>query len=228
MGSRSSILVLFIVAGILKSQLHAQRSGGDSLHQRMSRVKVPMYTKSTSENDSSQQIIPFIIQQGDTIFISTLANVDISSPRRFWTRSDLLKYMRYRRCAAKVYPYAKEAIRIFSEAQMVSNSLKKRKKKKYLKKLSKQLEKEFETPLKKLSKTEGKVLVKMIERELDTSLFDLIKMTRGKFKAVYWNQSSKLYGYRLKNKYQTGDNSILDIVLQDFDISYDLAENSLN
>ena len=61
----------------------------------------------------------------------------------------------------------------------------------------------------------------MIERELDARMFDLIKNTQGKLKAFYWNQSSKLYGYRLKTGYIVGDNPILDVVLQDFDISYD-------
>jgi len=61
----------------------------------------------------------------------------------------------------------------------------------------------------------------MIERELETPMFDLIKMTQGKLKAFYWNQSSKLYGYRLKTGYNEGDNHILDIVLQDYNISYD-------
>ena len=98
--------------------------------------------------------------------------------------------------------------------------MKKRKRKKYLKSLSKDLTREFEEPLKKLSKTQGKIMVEMIERELGSSLFDLIKMTRGKLNAFYWNQSSKLYGYRLKEVYTVGQNPILDVVLQDFDISY--------
>jgi len=53
-------------------------------------------------------------------------------------------------------------------------------------------------------------------------------MTHGKFKAFYWNQSSKLYGYRLKNPYKEGDNPILDVVLRDFDISYRVPLTSAN
>ncbi len=163
-----------------------------------------------------------LISGGDTLYFANLGNVNISSPRTFESRADYLKYRKYRRYAAKVYPYAKQAIRIFREAEHVTNTMKKRKRKKYLRKLSKELQREFEDPLKKLSKTQGKILVEMIERELETPMFELIKMTQGKLKAFYWNQSSKLYGYRLKHGYTQGQNDILDVVLQDFDISHDI------
>lgn len=164
----------------------------------------------------------------DTLYISALENVNISSPRSFTSKEDYLKYLRYRRYAAKVYPFAQEAIRIFREAQHVTHNMKKRKRKKYLKKLSKELQKEFEDPLTKLSKTQGKIMVKMIEKELKSSMFDLIKMVQGKWKAFYWNQSSKLYGYRLKSGYVEGQNPILDVVLQDFDISYTVKQSELS
>ena len=212
-------MMVFLINGQSKTEV-------DTVHKELSNFTVPGIQDFVRPQDSGLLAVAFINDNGDTILVSSLNNVDISSPRRFSTHQDFKKYIRYKYCAAKVYPLAKEAIRIFTEAQTVSNTLKKRKKKKYLKKLSKELERKFEDPLKKLSKTEGKILVKMIERELETSLYDLIKMTRGKFKAFYWNQSSKLYGYRLKEKYEEGQNSILDLVLQDFDISYDLAEKS--
>ena len=75
---------------------------------------------------------------------------------------------------------------------------------------------------------QGKILVKMIERELDTPMFSLVKSIKGRFTAFYWNQFSKLYGYRLKNGYAEGENPILDIVLQDFDIEYDPATRQIN
>jgi len=133
--------------------------------------------------------------------------------------------MRYRAFAIKVYPYAKEAIKIFRLQEYATRNMKKGKRKKYLKILRKDLENEFEIPLKKLSKTQGKILVKMIERELDTPLYELIKRLNGKWKAFYWNQFSKLYGYRLKTGYRKGENPILDVVLQDLDISYDFPDN---
>ena len=204
--------------------LYGQGSELDSVLNRLREVEVPLTENS---GDTIQKLwvnemwVSALVSDGDTLYIADLGNVNISSPRTFESREDYLKYLRYRRYAAKVYPFAKEAIRIFKEAEYATENLKKRKRKKYLRKLSKELQKEFQDPLKRLSKTQGKILVKMIERELDARMFDLIKNTQGKLKAFYWNQSSKLYGYRLKTGYIEGDNPILDVVLQDFDISYD-------
>ena len=215
------LLFFLLVACVSTAQSHE-----DSVLTKLREVVVP-----SSQEDSVHQIIidghvmSALIDGADTLYFVDLKNVNISSPRTFADRSEYLRYRKYRRYAIKVYPYAKQAIRIFKDAQHASSSLKKRKRKKYMKKLAKELEHEFEEPLKGLSKTQGKILVKMIERELETPMFELIKMTQGKFKAFYWNQSSKLYGYRLKAGYNIGDNHILDIVLQDFDISYDVASS---
>lgn len=199
--------------------------GQDSLDVALSKIQRTklLPTDTIEQIMVNGQLLSALISEGDTLYFANLENINVSSPRSFSNRTDYFKYLKYRRYAAKVYPYAKEAIRIFKEAEYVSSSMKKRKRKKYLRKLSKELEKEFQDPLKGLSKTQGKILVKMIERELDSSMFDLIKMTQGKLKAFYWNQSSKLYGYRLRTGYVLGQNSILDIVLQDFDVSHEIV-----
>jgi len=219
---------LIILSFLLSTNLCAQINE-DSVLSDLRKIKVTLPTaEDTVQNILvNGQVMQALINGSDTLYFVDLKNVNISSPRTFADRSEYLRYLKYRRYATKVYPYAKQAIRIFTEAEQASVDLKKRKRKKYLKKLSKELEKEFEEPLTGLSKTQGKILVKMIERELETPMFDLIKMTQGKFKAFYWNQSSKLFGYRLKTGYIVGDNPILDIVLQDFDISYEYISGQL-
>jgi len=82
--------------------------------------------------------------------------------------------------------------------------------------------KEFEEPLRKLSKTQGYILVKMIERETDRPMHDLIKELRGGLTATYWSTMGKMFGHELKNGYIEGENPILDIVLQDYDISHEV------
>ena len=60
----------------------------------------------------------------------------------------------------------------------------------------------------------------MIEKELDTSFYDLMKSLRGGFTASYWSALSRVYGYQLKNKYTIGEDKILDAVLFDLDVSH--------
>jgi len=169
------------------------------------------------------KVYPVLISEGDTMVLAEIDDVSISSPRKFDNSDDYKRYRKYKYYAAKVYPYALEAIKVYKDINYATKDMSRRKRKKYIKAMNNELKQKFEDPLKGLSKTQGKILVKMIERELDVKIYDVIREFRGRFKAVYWNQSSKLLGYRLKHGYYKGENPILDIVLQDFDISYEVA-----
>ena len=167
------------------------------------------------------QMVKFMIdEQGDTLIIADLQDVSITSPREFGSRREYLRYLQYKRYALKVYPYANDAVRIFREAEEESQGLSKRKRKRYMRKKTQELKDEFEDPLKKLTKTQGRILVKMIENELDTPMYDLIKGIRGSMTASYWNTLSKFYGHRLREKYQAGEDPILDAVLNDLKLEY--------
>jgi hypothetical protein len=162
-----------------------------------------------------------ITEDGDTIIIAEdILYVSITSMRKFSSDEEYRKYRKFRRYANKVYPYAKEAIRIFRELEYADAHLSKKEKKKKIKELNDQLKEEFEAPLKKLTKLQGKIMIKMIERELDEPVYNLIKGLKGRFTAFYWHNFSKLYSYDLKEGYNVGKYPILDAVLQDFDISY--------
>lgn len=217
------INIIFLI--FFMSHLSGQTAFMDAVYRDLRNARGNVGQEKIVQVKMGKKVFSALVQDGDTIIIASLKNVAITSPKSFANQEDYLKYMKYRRYASSVFPYAKEAIRIFREAESETFELKKRKRKKYLRRLSKELETEFENPLKKLSKTQGKIMIKMIERELGESMFDLIKKTNGRFKAAYWNQSSKLYGYRLKEGYVYGHRPILDIVLMDFDISYEVPNN---
>lgn len=168
-----------------------------------------------------ETLVKMIGDNGDTILVAKLDDVSITSPRTFANKDDYKTYLRYRRYAPIVYPYAKQAIRIFRETEMATQEMNKGKRKRYIKKLQKQLKEEFEEPLKKLTKTQGYILQKMIERETGTSLHSSIKDLRGGFTAGYWSTFSRMFGYKLKEGYIEGNDTILDAVLDDFDVSHD-------
>lgn len=170
------------------------------------------------------QIVTAIITETDTFLVADLGDVSVSSLRTFTNKDDYRRYLKYRRYAAKVYPYAAQGIRIFKEMEAATADLSKRKRKKHIKRLQKELKKEFKTPLKKLTRTQGLILVKMIEKELDRPFYSLVKELRGGMTASYWNGLGKLYGYDLKDKYKEGEDPIMDAVLNDFDLSYEVEE----
>ena len=160
-----------------------------------------------------------ITEEGDTLFFSQLTEFQLTGVQNM-NQEEKRLYRKYRRYALKVYPYALDAIKIFKEVEYATNNMTPRKRKKYIKKLSKDLKNEFEDPLRGLTRTQGLILMKMIEKELDTPMYDLIRDLRGKTSSFYWNMTGKIYGYDLKNGYVVGDDKIMDAVLQDFDISY--------
>jgi len=168
---------------------------------------------------------PYVVDDcGDTLIVAQLENVSVSSPEVFDNEDDYKQYRRYRIYAQRAYPYAVDAIRIFRETEYMTQNMNRRERKRYNKNLQKELEEKFEAPLKKMSKTQGKVLIAMIERELDVPIYNLIKDLRGGLTARYWATMAGFYGHKLKQKYTVGDDWILDAVLDDFNVSYDLPE----
>jgi hypothetical protein len=168
------------------------------------------------------QSVIVLVKEGDTVIIADLEKAVVTAPVEFDYTEDRDKYMKYRRYAAVVYPYAVQAIRLYRQLETETKDKSERERKKIVKSLSKRLEDEFEDPLKNLTRTQGLILTKMIERHLDRSFFDVVKELKGGFSAFYWNQLSKRFGYDLKDEYREGADPVMDAVLEDFDIKKDL------
>lgn len=158
---------------------------------------------------------------GDTIILAQLTEVPISSSRTFANADDYRRYRRYRRYAYDVYPYAAEAIRIFRELEEDTDDMSNRKRRRHIKDLQQQLKEEFEDPLKDLTKLQGMILFKMIEKELDTPMYYLIKDLRNGLTAFYWNTIGSLWGHHLKDGYVRGVDPILDMILDDINLTYE-------
>jgi len=171
------------------------------------------------------QVFPFMIDGcGDTVILATLEDVSISSPRQFANSDDYNKYRKYRKFAAEIYPFAVEAVKVFREIEYYTDDMRRRERKKYMKELQKDLKERFEDPLKSLSKTRGLLLIKMVERELQIPIYTLIKELKGGFTATYWSTMGRFYGYHLREGYKPGEDPIMDMVLDDFDVSYQVSK----
>ncbi|HRO07677.1 MAG TPA: DUF4294 domain-containing protein [Saprospiraceae bacterium] len=198
-----------------------------SIHAQQTGIPKPDNTKDVEVTFDGKKYNAIVTPDGDTLMLMNLHDVNIFSTRSFNNDEEYKKYLRMRNYANKVYPYAKEAIRIFRELEYASKYMSKKDKKKKIAELEKELTREFEEPLTNLSKLQGKIMVKMIEKETKQPIYNLIKDLKGTFKAFYWNTFSKLYSYDLKEGYNVGQYPLLDAVLQDFDLSYQI-ENETN
>jgi len=157
------------------------------------------------------------IENGDSTFVMSLRMVKISAPRQFKTPEERRQYYLYMRAARKVYPYALQAIDMYEEIQSATEDMTKRQRRRYIRKEHKELKEDFKEQMKNLSRTEGKVLIKMIEKQMEKPFYTLIKETRGGLTATYWHNLGKLWGYNLKTGYQEGDDPLLDEVFLDYD-----------
>ena len=113
----------------------------------------------------------------------------------------------------KTYPYAKLASEKLVAMNLMMSKLKTEKeKKKYFKIVEHFLTNEFEAKLKKLSRKDGQILVKLINRQTGVTTFELIKDLKSGWKAFWSNNTARLFDINLKTSYQPYD------VLEDFNI----------
>ena len=115
----------------------------------------------------------------------------------------------------KVYPYAQRALAMLREIEDVSGSLDKRRdKKKYIKQLEEEMRQEFEQEIKKMYRSDGRVLIKIIERETGKTFYDIVKDTKSPFTAWTFQLVGKRYGYDLKQGYNPKEEKNLETILQ--------------
>ena len=168
------------------------------------------------------QVVTVWIHNGDTTIIAELEKAVVMPLHSFPDGKEQERYIRYRRYANVVYPYAVHAVRLYNQLQKETEGKTDREKRKLVKKISKSLEDEFEKPLRNLTRTQGLILTKMIERELDRPFYDIVKELKGGFSAFYYNQIGKMNGYKIKDQYQQGEDEIMDMVLDEYDLKKDL------
>ena len=116
------------------------------------------------------------------------------------------EFLLLQRRVYKVYPFAKTAAERLTFLNKNMDKLKSNKeKKKYFKIVESYMENEFKGQLKKLSRKQGQILVKLIYRQTGFTTFDLIKDYKSGWKAFWSNNMAKLFDIQLKTKYEPYD-----------------------
>jgi len=154
------------------------------------------------KQDSTQ--LHYVIIEGDSIPVTSieLNEVLVLPNLNFRDRDARIRYIILRRKTLKVYPYAKLAAERLEALQTRLDQLeRKREKKKYAKVIQKYIEDEFSAELKKLTKTEGQILVKLIHRQTGKTTFELIKELRSGWRAFWFNSTAKVFDISLKKEF---------------------------
>ena len=148
-----------------------------------------------------------------------LDEVVVYQPIKLNSYEEMKKYILLRRRVLKVYPYAQLASERFTTLKERLDQMdKRRQKKRYAKRIEKYLEGEFSEELKKLTRKEGQILVKLIHRETGITPHTLVKTYRNGLRATVYQFTAKLFDIDLKTEFNPSkeqeDMWIEDILLR--------------
>ncbi|MDR5590458.1 DUF4294 domain-containing protein [Christiangramia sp. SM2212] len=158
--------------------------------------------RDTIENDSIEK--RYMIIAGDSIPREAIDLEEVVLLRKlsFDSNNDRKRYLILRRKTRKVYPYAKLASERLVELNSRLDHIKsRRERKKYTKIVQDYIEDEFSAELKKLTRTEGQILVKLIHRQTGITTFELVRELKSGWRAFWYNTTASMFDISLKEEY---------------------------
>lgn len=162
-------------------------------------------TKDYQEKKRDSAETFYYIIAGDSVareFID-LDEVVLLNKLSFNSKLDRRRYLILKRKTRKVYPFAKLAAeRLTTMTSRLKTISKKRDRKRYTKRIQKYIEEEFSEKLKKLTRTEGQILVKLINRQTGRTTFELVKELRTGWRAFWYNTTANMFDISLKESYR--------------------------
>ena len=172
---------------------------------------------SYSQENKYKDLDILIMIKGDSIPSESidLKEITVFPSIEFKNIEDKIKYYIIKRKTLKVYPYAILASKRLTELNKRLPLIKNRaRKKKYTKIVERYIEKEFSDELKKLTRTEGQILIKLVHRETGETVYRLIKKLRNGFRAFSYSSLAKLFNISLKEAYDP-INIVEDVMIED-------------
>jgi hypothetical protein len=165
--------------------------------------------------DGRIQLIGTIVN-GDTIPTVYLVGVEIVAPLSPEAAARQQAYLKLRRDVIRVYPYAKLAsTKLKYINDQVATMTNERQKKRFIKETERELKNQFEQELKKLTMTQGRILIKLIDRETGSSSYSLVKELRGSLQAFFWQGLARLFGSNLKTEYEAeGQDQMIEQIVK--------------
>ena len=160
-------------------------------------------------------LVPVCIYEGDTIPCVQLPTVYIFKPLKFKNDKERMEYYRLVRNVKKVYPIAREINRTILETYEYLQTLPNEKaRQKHIKRVEKGLKDQYTPRMKKLSFAQGKLLIKLVDRQSNQTSFELVKAFMGPFKAGFYQTFAALFGASLKKEYDpNGEDKLTERVV---------------
>ena len=155
----------------------------------------------------------------DSILHVTLPEISIYPQAKDMSRKQLRQYTALELKVKKVYPIAKLAALKIGEYNKVYLSFKsERERKDYVKNIEKELFAEYEPEIRTMTISQGRILIKLIDRETGKSSFEIIKEFKGGFNAFIWQSVARIFGHNLKSEYDAAnEDSMIEYIIWQID-----------
>ncbi len=159
------------------------------------------------------------ITKTDTFYFKLLPELDVYAPPKFKSKREARNYYKLIRDVRVTLPYAKLAAELLNAVNDTLQTIdSEREKKQYLKSKEKDLFQEFEQPLRRLTFSQGRLLMKLVDRECQQTSYELVKFYRGGFSAFFWQSVAYFFGANLKSEYDAlGDDRMIEYVVKAFE-----------
>lgn len=164
--------------------------------------------KSASADADTTVLVPMVkvgkaLFDGDSIMYMEMSNVYVYPPPSFKNKRQQVRYMRLVRNVKTVLPIAKEVNQIIIETYEYLQTLPDDESRKaHMKKVEKSIFKEYKPRMKKLTYSQGKLLIKLIYRECNSSSYDILRAFLGPVRAGFWQAFSSVFGASLRKEYE--------------------------
>jgi hypothetical protein len=161
-------------------------------------------------------IPPFLVIEGDTVRTLILRDTYIYPARTFTSARQEEQYLKMIRDVKKTLPYARLIYGILIETYEYMLTLPDDKARDaHLKQMEKDLFSEYKPILKKMTLSQGKLLIKLIDRECNQSSYNIVKAYLGPFRASFWNLFAGLFGASLKSEWEPdGKDAAIERIVQ--------------
>lgn len=148
-----------------------------------------------------------VTEDGDTVLMIVMNEITVFNPIRFRNKKEEEFYWRTVRDVRKTLPYAKQAFGTLCETYEYIQTLPSQKEREaHLKRLEKDIFNQYKPIIKNFTKGQGKVLLKLINRETSQSSFNIIKAFLGSFRAGFWQTFGRFFGMNMKQSWKPDSN----------------------
>lgn len=146
--------------------------------------------------------------EGDTVLVLVFNEITVFPPLKFKNKKQEEFYWRTVRDVRKALPYARLITETLLETYEYIETLPtQQERERYLKQMEGAVFEQYKPALKKFTKSQARMLVKLIRRQTDQSGYDILKAFLGSFRATFWQGFGRLFGVNLKGDYRPDKNS---------------------